>query len=162
MDLELVLNELSLQTPVSDQQTARQLMSDLIRTIRKATASGVKRVLRTSEDINTIELAPGYPVARWRNDKEVNREERSFFRTITSKAPFWTDVAEDIKNDFDLSQVWYQGKEARGLGFAVVIDALTVSLISETCWDCSRLELEMRRLDENEDLIDEQLEIVHA
>jgi len=162
MDLEIVLNELSLQTPVSDQQKARQLMSDLIRTIRKATASGVKRVLRTSEDINTIELAPGYPVARWRNDKEVNREERSFFRTLTSKAPFWTDVAEDIKNDFDLSQVWHQGKEAGGLGFAVVIDALTVSLISETCWDCSRLELEMRRLDENEDLIDERLEIVHA
>ena len=162
MDLEIVLNELSLQTPVSDQQKARQLMSDLIRTIRKATASGVKRVLRTSEDINTIELAPGYPVARWRNDKEVNREERSFFRTLTSKAPFWTDVAEDIKNDFDLSQVWHQGKEARGLGFAVVIDALTVSLISETCWDCSRLELEIRRLDANEDLIDERLEIVHA
>ncbi len=55
MDLEMVLNELSFQTPVSDQQTARQLMSDLIGTIRQATASGVKRVLRTSEDINTAD-----------------------------------------------------------------------------------------------------------
>lgn len=158
----MVLNELSLRTPAADIPKAQQLMSELIRTVREATASGVKRVLRTSEEINTIELAPGYPVARWRNDPTANREERSFFRTLTAKAPFWTDVAEEIKNNSDLSEVWYQGEEAKGLGFAVVIDALTVSLISKACWDCNRLELEVRRLDENEDLIDERLEIVHA
>ncbi|MBD1932032.1 MULTISPECIES: hypothetical protein [Cyanophyceae] len=162
MDLEMVLNELSLRTPAADIPTAQQLMSELIGTVRQATSSGVKRVLRTSDEINTIELAPGYPVARWRNDATVNREERSFFRTLTAKAPFWTDVAEEIKNDFDLSQVWHQGEEARGLGFAVVIDGLVVSLISEARWDCSRLELEIRRLDENEELIDEPLEIIHA
>ncbi|MEO8890013.1 MAG: hypothetical protein ABI417_00510, partial [Coleofasciculaceae cyanobacterium] len=141
---------------------AQQWMSELISTVRQATTNGVKRVLRTSDDINTIELAPNYSVARWRNDQTVNREERSFFRTLTSKAPFWTDVTEKIKNDFDLSEVWHQGEQAGGLGFAVVIDALTVSLISKSCWDCSHLELEVRRLDENEDLIDERLEIVHA
>lgn len=162
MDLEMVLNELSLRTPVTDIPTAQQLMSDLISTVRQATSSGVKRVLRTSDEINNIELAPGYPVARWRNDPTVNREERSFFRTLTAKAPFWTDVSETIKNDFDLSEVWYQGEQAKGLGFAVIIDALTVSLISKACWDCNRLELEVRRLDEHENLIDERLEIVHA
>lgn len=158
----MVLNELSLRTPVTDIPTAQQLMSDLISTVRQATSSGVKRVLRTSDEINTIELAPGYPVARWRNDPTVNREERSFFRTLTAKAPFWTDVSETIKNDFDLSEVWYQGEQAKGLGFAIIIDALTVSLISKACWDCNRLELEVRRLDEHENLIDERLEIVHA
>jgi hypothetical protein len=162
MDLEIVLNELSLRTPAADIQTAQQLMSELISTVRQATAKGVKRVLRTSDDINTIELAPNYSVVLWRNDQTVNLEERSFFRTLTSKAPFWTDVTEKIKNDFDLSEVWHQGEQAGGLGFAVVIDALTVSLISKSCWDCSHLELEVRRLDENEDLIDERLEIVHA
>jgi len=162
MDLEMVLNELSLRTPAADILTAQQLMSELISTLRQATTSGVKRVLRTSDEINTIELAPGYPVARWRNDPKVNREEQSFFRTLTSKAPFWTDVAEEIQDNFDLSQVWHQGEEARGLGFAVMIDALAVSLISEARWDCNRLELEVRRFDENEDLIDERLEIIHA
>ncbi len=162
MDLEMVLNELSLRTPAADIPTAQQLMSELISTVRQATSTGVKRVLRTSDEINIIELAPSYPVARWRNDPTVDREQRSFFRTLTAKAPFWTDVAEEIKNNFDLSQVWHQGEEARGLGFAVVIDALAVSLISETRWDCSRLELEIRRLDENEDLIDERLELSHV
>ncbi len=54
------------------------------------------------------------------------------------------------------------GEPAQGLGFAYLIDALAVSLLSEPRWNCSRLELEVRQLDENEDLIDERVEIVHA
>ncbi len=162
MDLEMVLNELSLQTPAADIPTARQRMSDLISTVQQATKSGVKKILRTHSELNTIELAPGYPVARWRNDGEVDKEERSFFRTLTAKAPFWTDVAEEIKNDFDLSQVWHQKEQAIGLGFAWVSDALAVSLNSEARWDCSRLELEVTRLDDSEELIDDRVEIAHA
>ncbi|NEP55734.1 MAG: hypothetical protein F6K31_01695 [Symploca sp. SIO2G7] len=161
MDLEMVLNELSLKTPAADEQTAQQLMSELISTVRQATITGVRRVLRTADDINNIELAPGYPVARWRNDKAVDREERRFFRTLTTKAPFWTDVAEAIKSDFNLSDVFHQGEEARGLCFALVGDVLPVSLNSDTRWDCSRLRLAVIRF-EDEELIDEYLEIVHA
>lgn len=160
MDLEMVLNELSLRTPAANEQTARQLMSELIDTLSQATSSGVKRILRTSDNINHIEIARNYPIARWRNDNNIDREERRFFRTLITKAPFWNDTTEEIKDKFDLSQVWCQGKEAKGLGFALVSDALAVSLNSEQCWNCSRLELEVRRLEE--DLVDEQLEINHA
>ena len=161
MDLEMVLNELSLKTPAADEQTARQLMSEFISTVRQATTTGVKRVLRTANDINNIELAPGYPVARWRNDRVVDIEERRFFRTLTAKAPFWADVAEAIKSDFNLSDVCYQGEEARGLCFALVSDAFPVSLNSDNRWDCSRLELAVTRFEDDE-LIDAYPEIVHA
>lgn len=162
MNLEMVLNELSLQNPAPDIPTARQRMSELVKTLVAATKKGASRVLRTHSNLNTIELSPGYPVAQWRNDPAVDREERNFFRTLTAKAPFWSDVAEEIKNDFDLSQVWHQGDEARGLGFALVMDALAISLKSEARWDCSRLQVEVRRLDERQDLIDDRVEILHA
>lgn len=162
MDLEIVLNELSFQTPTTDIQTARELMSELISTLRQATVSGVKRVLRTHSDINAIELAPGYLLVNWRNDQVVSREERSFFRTLTAKAPFWSDVSEEIKNNFDLSQVFHEKQQAIGLGFALVSDALAVSLLSGSQWDCSRLQLEVTQLDDNEELIDKYAEIIHA
>ena len=162
MDLEMVFNELSLRTPAPDIPTARQWMTELIQTLRKATSSGVKRVVRTQDDMNIIQLAPGYPLAKWRNDPSVIREERSFFRLLTTKAPFWTDVAEEIKNDFDLSEVLYQGERASGLGFAFVSDSLTVSLCSEVIWDGSYLTLNITQLDEHDNLIEEQVEIVHA
>ena len=162
MDLEMVLNELSLRTPVADISTARQLMTHLISTLHQATRSGVQRVLRTHSDINYIELAPNYSIVRWRNDPTVDREERSFFRTLTSKAPYCSDVAEEIKNNFDLSEVSFQGETAIGLGFALVSDALAVSLLSDSCWDCSRLNLAVTQFDENEELINTQELLLHA
>ena len=162
MDLEMVLNELSLCTPAPDIITARQWMSQLIFTLRQATTSGVKRILRTSNEINSLEIAPGYPIARWRNDSEVDIEERRFFRTLTNKAPFWNDVAEDFKDRFDLSQVWHEEIEAQGLGFVLIIDGLAISFNSERKWNLSKLTLKIRRLNEDDELFDELLEIVHA
>ena len=57
MELEMVLNELSLKTPASDISTARKLMSELISTLLQASACGVYRVLRTSDEIHSLELA---------------------------------------------------------------------------------------------------------
>lgn len=162
MELEMVLNELSLKTPKSDIYTARKLMSDLVSTLRQATASGVKRILRTSDEIYSLELAPNYPIARWRNDPEVDREENRFFKTLVTKAPFWTDVFEEFKDEFDLSEIRYQGEEIKGIGFALVIDGLPVSFNSETRWNHSFLSLEVLRLDDNQQIVSETLEIVHA
>jgi hypothetical protein len=162
MDLEMVLNELSIRTPASDIPTARQWMSELIQTLRQATSRGVKRVLRTSHEINSLELAPNYPIARWRNDNQVDREEKRFFITLTTKAPFWTDFAEGIKNQFDLSEVWYQGESAQGLGFVLIIDGLAISFPSNLQWNFHLLEVQVRRLDEDGNLIDVVEEVKHA
>ncbi|MEM7757188.1 MAG: hypothetical protein AAF298_03525 [Cyanobacteria bacterium P01_A01_bin.40] len=137
-------------------------MSQLILTLRQATTTGVKRILRTSNEINSLEIAPDYPIARWRNDPEVDREERRFFRTLTNKAPFWNDVAESYKDKFDLSQVWYEEQEAQGLGFALIIDGLAISLNSGEKWNYSQLQLKLIRMNEHDDLIDEQVENIHA
>lgn len=161
MDLDMVLNELSLKTPAADVPTARQLMSELIQTLLKAIETGVKRKLRTHEDLYSVELAPGYPIARWCNDKDVSREEIRFFLTLATK-PFWKDAAEEIQDEFDLSEAFYQGEAAMGLTFALVSDALAVSLLSESKWDCSSLELQLRHFDDNEELIEEPVEIFHA
>ncbi|GJD21948.1 hypothetical protein RIVM261_069040 [Rivularia sp. IAM M-261] len=162
MDLEMVLNELSLLTPAADIPSARRLMSELISTLRQATTSGVNRVLRTQNDINIIEIAPNYPIASWRNDNEVSREERSYFRTLTAKAPVWVDAIEDIKNNFDLSDVYYQEMQAIGLGFALVSNCIAVSLLSNDCWDASYLQVKFSYMDEDGDIISESVDIIHA
>ncbi|NEP41695.1 MAG: hypothetical protein F6K35_21660 [Okeania sp. SIO2H7] len=79
MDLEMVLNELSLKTPAADIQTAKQLMSELIQTLFAATESGVKWKLRTQENFYSVELAPDYSVGSWSNDKDVSQEYIIFF-----------------------------------------------------------------------------------
>jgi len=163
MDLEMVLNELSLLTPAADIPTARQWMSDLITTVRTATAQGIKRVIRTQSDFQSTILAPEYPIARWRNDSAVDREARRFVTTLITKAPFLTDVSDPgIEDTVDLSEFKHQGTQASGLGIAYLLETLALSLASGQCWDCSCLQLEVKRLDENGEVIDEIVEIIHA
>jgi hypothetical protein len=112
MDLEMVLNELSLQPLAKDVYDARQRMIVLVQTLVVATSSGVKRVLRTHSDIRAEELAPGYPIIKWLNDSNVDRDLRRFFLLVETKYPFLVDIAENkVLESFGLSE--YFGKRDR-------------------------------------------------
>jgi hypothetical protein len=87
MDLEMVFNELSARNLAPDISTAQQWMSELISTMREAKSCGLKGI-RTKEDFNSMVLAENYPLSRWRNDNEVNRDERTFLRTLATKTPW--------------------------------------------------------------------------
>lgn len=154
MDLEIVLNELSFRAPANDNETARQRMTGLLDTIREATHHGVKRSLHIDRDLPSLELAPDYPVARWLNDGQVNRDTRSFFRTLATHLSYIDDLPEYL----------YQEDQAKGLGFAFQHDHLAVSLDSEACWRSSYMEMEIRylELDESDQLVSEFVQVKHA
>lgn len=156
MDLEMALNELSFHSPARNEEIARQHMSGLLDTLRAAAAHGVKRNLHIDRNINlpSLELAPDYPVARWLNDGLVNRDLRSYFRSLTTKISYIDDLPEYI----------HQERQARGLGFAYQSDHLAISLDSDDCWCSGYIELEVRYLDldEFDELISELVQVKHA
>ncbi len=57
-------------------------MADFLETARLAIKSGIRSVIRTSDDLSYLLLAPDYPLVRWRNDEEVDRDMRRFFKTL--------------------------------------------------------------------------------
>ncbi|MCC3530522.1 MAG: hypothetical protein JGK21_21325 [Microcoleus sp. PH2017_22_RUC_O_B] len=164
MDLEMVFNELSAQSPAADITTARQWMSELISTMREAKRCGLKGI-RTQEDFHAMVLAENYPLSRWRNDNEVNREERTFLRTLATKTPLSVDIS-DIKIQIKIENMdcefSLQGSQAEGFKVAHYLETLAISLNSETLWDNSRIKLELTQIDEHENLIEESVEVIHA
>ncbi len=169
MDFDLILNELSLRNPAPNKQIAQQRMSELIKTIKTVKAQGVKVSLRTQEDFHTTILAPNYPLRHWLND--ADRDERLFIKILATKAPFSTDIVnseiQDIENNTSLSEFRYQGEMAIGLGIVymlntIAINTIAISLLSQECWDCNRVKLEFRCLDEDGEIISEIVEIIHA
>jgi hypothetical protein len=88
MMVEMVLNDLSLNTPVDNPGLAREMMTKLIEVLSAAKIYGVK-TLRTQDNLYEMILAPDYPVSRWLSDSQlVEREERSFFsRELDKKTP---------------------------------------------------------------------------
>ncbi len=164
MDLEIVFNELSVRNLAPDISTAQQWMSELISTMVAAKRCGLKGI-RTQADFHAMVLAENYPLSRWRNDHEVNREERTFLRTLATKAPLSVDIPNleiKIKAENPDCELSLEGRQAEGFKVAYYLETLTISLKSESLWNSSRIKLELIQIDEQGELIEESVEVLHA
>jgi hypothetical protein len=164
MDLEMVFNELSARTLAPDISTARQWMSELISTMLAAKGCGLK-AMRTKEDFWAIILAENYPLSCWLIDPEVNKDDRTFLRTLATKTPLSVDIT-DVKvktiQDSDCELGSLQGTQAQGFKVAYYLETLAISFNSESLWNSSRINLELIQIDENGELIEESVEVIHA
>jgi hypothetical protein len=161
MSLEMVFNELSLQNSADDIQAARQLMDSFIQTIRVATKHGISKILRTHEGFFASLLAPDYPLARWLNDHEVEREEKQYIKSLTTKSPFLIGLESLQETDWAY-EFRFDSHIALGLGYAFRLETLAISFFSNQCWDSPHLSLEYAHLDESENLATHQTTVVHA
>src|SRR2546425_760945 len=113
----MVVNELSIAVPAADVRTARQWMDGLVSVVRCAIRFGVSRVLRVDHGLDGILLAPDYPVARWRNDHDVDREARRYILSLTSKSPYLSEIDDpDVRDKMNGCDFHCEGQPARGLG----------------------------------------------
>ena len=150
MGLEMVLNDLSLLPLAEDIYTARQRMNTFVGTLAAAVSLKVERILRTDYDIHKMELTPGYPVARWLNDIEVDREARRYFRSLATKAPYLQDGDDSTISDrYYSSDFFYDRKKAAGLGMAFLLDALAIGFHSHSIWELSSLQLFLEQFQED-------------
>jgi hypothetical protein len=162
LQLDPVLNELSLQPPVAAVYAARQGMDSLVRTVIAASRHGATRTIRSHVDLNDMMLADGYTVRQWRNDGEVDRELRTYFRSVASKAPYLADLP-DQSVAAEAVDCFYEELPAVGLRAAFVIDSLALSLPAGQHWDSAEVAITIRDLDESTgDLRDTTASVRHA
>lgn len=164
MDLEMVFNELSARNLAPDISTAQKWMSELISTMLEAKRCGLKGI-RTQADFHAMVLAENYPLASWRNDNEVNREERTFLRTLATKAPLSVDIPNreiKIKVENPDCELSLEGSQAEGFKFAYYLETLAISLNSESLWNSSHINLELIQIDEDGELTEENVEVIHG
>jgi len=164
MDLEMVFNELSLEPLAPDIPTARIWMSDLISTMRTAQTQGLKGI-RTQTHFHDLVIAENYPLKRWRNDKEVSREEQTFLRTLATKTPFSVDITDsDIKRNIEDEdyEVTINGQKAKGLKTAYLLETIEISFNSKNCWDCTKIELNLIQIENNINITKKIIEVYHT
>src|SRR5262249_18612112 len=118
---------------------------------------------RTYSNFISEELAPGYSVAKWLNDANVDRDLQRFFKTMLTKSPFLVDITENsILESFGLSDYFWEDRQAVGLGVAFLLDALAVSLRSDPCWFESHLQVRVSQLSDDGEITDVFEDIPHA
>lgn len=146
MPMEMVLNELSLQSAPSVYE-ARARMDRFIEMMQHATKRRIPRLLHTDDDVKDIELAPNYPVRRWLNDNEVDFEARRYFRLLAQKAPLLSTEPLAAARAAGMD-CFYHGERAKGLLATFLIDGLAVSMCSADHWNTSMVDVECEELSE--------------
>ena len=155
--LELILNELSLKNYAPDLLSARQLMSNLIETIKAVKGIGGSQVtLRSQYDFLDIILADNYPLRQWLNDRDVDKIEKLFIKNLVRKSPISVELAKPeiqaIEDNIGDIEFRYGGESAIGLGVAYLLNTLSISLLSDQPWDTPYIEIEMTRLDDEDEV----------
>jgi hypothetical protein len=147
MDVEMVFNELSAESPAQDIPSARKWMSDFIATTALATGEfGVRRVLRIEKDFFDILLAIDYPLKKWLHDRGVDREQKRRFLRLKTTYPVLAGFEDTEIGDAYLTREFrYQNKFAHGLGLAYLLEALALSLDTDSKWDKSQIELSSQK-----------------
>lgn len=148
MAMKVVLNDLSLLYPVEEQGLARALMTELISVISTAQIFGTEKTLRTQDNLYNLILSPGYPIASWLRDPQVEREERQFFTSkLDIKAPLLIDITDEkILEKESLADFKFQNESSYALGIAHLLNALVISFHSDQRWDFTTLEIEVTQL----------------
>jgi hypothetical protein len=161
MAIDIVVNELSMQTPASDQNIARAIMSEFVQTLRQAQSEGIRGKLSTASDFHATLLAPDYYLVQWLNDRQVNRDERSFLLQRATSTPFLQDRPETASEALTY-EFRFGADRAEGCGIAYLLDGLAVSLRSKPCWEASRLEIIVQQMDSEGNIAEDMVQITHA
>jgi hypothetical protein len=132
-------------------------MSNLIETIKAVKGVGGTQVtLRSQYDFLDTILADNYPLRQWLNDRNVDKIERLFIKNLVRKSPFSAEVAnpeiEAIEDNIGDIEFRYRGESAIGLGVAYLLNTLSISLLSDQPWDTPYIEIEMTRLDDEDEV----------
>ena len=146
MSLECFFNELSLCPIAANVNDARERMSHFVKTLAQINSVAKKQLpLRVSEEFFNAKLASNYLLDQWRNDFDVNRDIRNYFRSIATKSPLLE--RGELKERASQCEARCRGELAIGILAAFLSDGLTISISSEPQWDCTTLKVTISEMD---------------
>ena len=168
MSLSMVFNDLCLRVPVSDENSARHLMSEFVRLLMAATDHKLT-ILRMHVGFADLLLSPQYPLRAWFNDPKVPAVEQDFVLDYASSHPLIIPYIADLAVDDQISvrsnsfEGRFDAQLATGLGYAHLLNSLSVSLLTEPCWDTPDIQLHcLEWLPEINEFTEESALIRHA
>jgi hypothetical protein len=165
--LELVVNELSFRrlnsatSAAPDVYTARAWMTQFTGTMLAAWPLGF-RTVRTERGFAAVELSQGYSMPQWRSDREVNRDERVFLSSMTSKSPHLDGVLDEIAEAAERAEVLISETPSTGMLAALLLDAIAISWPSHEIWRSHSLVAEFRQIGLDGELEQRNVDIRHV
>ncbi|MDM8528046.1 hypothetical protein QUF58_07500 [Anaerolineales bacterium HSG24] len=114
-------------------------------------------IMRTKYGFSQFELFPGYPIGRVLSleNKDIPTGVRRIINRYAQKGQYLQDIQEIAEENgmFEhagsIIEYRFEGQIVHGLGAAVLLEGLGVSLPTEPCWDTHEVKLNVQRIAED-------------
>lgn len=133
--MEPILNELSVAPAMDGQQATDDRMRQLVEMLQSLFRVGAARVLRSTQDAITREIAPALSLLRWLGDRRTLREEKRLLQAVLSKAPFVEELLRGQETDDSVLEFSWGNQTSPGLGVAHLLDAPAVSIVGTPAFE---------------------------
>ncbi|MFD3163307.1 hypothetical protein [Herpetosiphon sp. NSE202] len=162
MGIDIVLNDRSI-TIAADQHQAHTQLLQLIQTMQTV---GGKNTMRLHQPIYTMELAPNYYFHQWINEPEMKgryKNQRTYIMSMATKSPYLQDHPQEasLTDKQHTSEFMFKQQTALGLGMAVMLDGIAISLASHSDWDNNQLTIEEFFFDDSGELAEKHHDVLH-
>lgn len=149
--MQMILNELSYNFPLSSTDDAKNVMHQFLNAYRLLkNLLGDNSVLMNDKYLNNIQLTTDYNTFDWIRDPSVDREEQRMFRILVDKAQiiiaenFGQEDGENSDSEFLLD-----GQNSIASLIAYETEGVVLSFASCACWMQSKLFGEYSYIDEH-------------
>jgi hypothetical protein len=162
--MDYIFNELSIKE-VDNIHTARNILTDFVKTCSKVRSSLSLETLRIPESIGNLYnvfLTKDYPVSKWCHDHEIDHDIRQKFYLIIANPPLLNNDEITELDTFETSYFNYNAHESKGLGVAFLLETLAVSFSTENCWDTNDIIINHEYFDDNDEVVTNTINIKHG
>lgn len=129
-------------------------MAEFVGLLRRVRGWRADSALVTSVQRDSLELAQGYYISQWISSKPRHLDLWRVVRSMQNRAPF-SDVLPGGAEE--AAEYSWNGKLAKAIGAAHLMDGLLISLLVDTAWDTTWLQANCEELIES---VDGELQIV--
>lgn len=162
--MDYIFNELSIKE-VDNIHTARNILTDFVKTCSKVQSTLSFETLRIPESIGSLYnvfLTKDYPVSKWCHDHEIDHDIRQKFYLIIANPPLLNNDEITELDTFETSYFNYNTHESKGLGVAFLLETLAVSFLTENCWDTNNITLNHEYFEENDKVVSNLINVKHG
>ena len=162
--MDYIFNELSIKE-VDNIRTARNILKDFVMTCSKVQSTLSLETLRIPESIGNLYnvfLTKDYPVSKWCHDPEIDHDIKEKFFIIIANPPLLKDDEITELDTFESSYFNYERMESKGLGVSFLLETLSVSFLTDNCWDTNGITLNHEYFDENVEVVTKNINVKHG
>ena len=130
--MHLILNDLSAQFPVAGIYEARKVMQSFLKAYRAAKKAVGSDRLILDRDYNHILLTPEYFIEQWRNDHEVDIEDKRSFRSLIQQSDTYDSFPVEELSEFHAE---LYKCSSNGCLLAYLLSGCCLSFLCDKNWD---------------------------